>query len=116
MRSATPETKSVAWSSTFDPWSPEVLPESAAAAEIVTLSSEASKVFSVFPYASSAVRVLAPVNAAPFVCGLVSCTANFASAAGETATPRRSAPDVVMAVLPEPPSPAEAVTFALPAA
>ena len=42
----------------------------------VTLFVAALKPVIAFPYASSAVRVFAPVNAAPLVCGLVNATAN----------------------------------------
>ena len=114
VKSATPALKSAALSRTFAPWSPETVPVSGTLAATVTWSPNALNDVTVLPKGSSAVRVLVPVNVVPFVCGLVSCSANFASEAGETETERASAPAALIVVEPPaPPSVALAVTVAL---
>src|SRR4051812_21251032 len=115
-RVAMPLTKSPAASRTSPPESPETMPANGASAATVTGFAKALNEVIVLPYASCAVSVFEPVNAAPFVCALARWKASFEKDAGETATASASPPVVVIVVDPLPPSAAVAVTVAFSAA
>src|SRR5262249_48796623 len=91
VRLATPLLKSPAPLSLLPPARPEIVPLNGALAAIVTLLAEASKLV-VFPNASCATNVFAPVKTAPLLCGLVRLNANLFPPAADTATVNRSLP------------------------
>ncbi|CAM3491885.1 hypothetical protein AQEC111735_12085 [Aquirufa ecclesiirivi] len=87
---ATPLVKSAALFNILVPDKPVIAPVKLVVT--VILFPEALKLVTVFPYASSAVKVFVPVKAEPFICGLVKLTANLVNVDSETVTDKRSPP------------------------